>query len=73
MNYRKKFLIQVDTDSESLDSDFIDAHFESWIDENNPSNFRSISKQELTKAFQSECISWLNDLGIGIEFLWEES
>lgn len=67
MNYRKKFLIQVDTDNESLDSDFIDAHFENWKDEDNP------SKQELTKSFQSECISWLNDLGIGIEFLWEES
>ena len=51
------------TDEESIDTDFIDAHCDNWKDEENP------TEEELTKSFKNECESWLNDLGIGIEFL----
>ena len=62
-DYKKTFIINVDTDEESLDTDFIDTHFDNWKDEENP------TEEELTNSFKNECVSWLNDLGIGIEFL----
>tara|TARA_Y100001935_G_scaffold197604_1_gene165832 strand:- start:439 stop:729 length:291 start_codon:yes stop_codon:yes gene_type:complete len=61
-NYKKTFIINVDTDEESMDSDFIDAHCDNWKDEENP------TEEELTNSFKNECESWLNDLGFGIEF-----
>ena len=35
-DYKKTFIINVDTDEESLDTDFIDTHFDNWKDEENP-------------------------------------
>mgnify|MGYP003115883454 FL=1 len=63
MNYKKTFIINVNTDEESIDTDFIDAHCDNWKDEESP------TEEELTNSFQDECISWLNDLGFGIEFV----
>ena len=62
-DYKKTFIINVDTDEESLDTDFIDTHFDNWKDEENP------TEEELTNSFKNECVSWLNDLGFGIEFV----
>ena len=73
MNYKKTFIINVETDEESIDTDFIDAHCDNWKDYDNNEHFvdneNSPTEEELTNSFKNECESWLNDLGFGIAFV----
>ena len=60
MKYKTALIINVNVDSDDIDSNFFQSHFDSFQDGENP------KENEITNSLISECERWLNDLGFWV-------